>query len=172
MDLKIDLSTLNQVKNSLNKDDEYFDLLSDHSSEELKQIFNKSNLNSNPELSSSLQKFCHDSLSLIKSNQKDGLTTSHYSHETTYINNNDIIEKYTKKLLLLQTKLNENLFEHNCEKENIKTDSIKPTDSTTSSLSKILFKDLNLSKKDAVMKKLLRTIDIMNQELSMTLRQR
>jgi len=170
MDPKLNLQRLEAERTSLNKDDEYFNLLSDHSSEELKQIFDKSNLGQDPALSIDLQKFCHDSLSLIKSNQKEAFTDCGYGHETTYINNNDIIEKYTKKLLLLQTKLNENLFEHNCEKENIKTDSAKPTAPSTSSSSKVHFKDLNVFKKDAVMKKLLKTIDIMNQELSTYLR--
>lgn len=98
--------------------------------------------------------------------------------ETTYINNNEIIEKYTKKLLVLQQKLNENINDHKLEKENMlngtelsevsnnKMKAQGDIKSSSSSDSKIKFRDLSGYKKDVVVKKLLKTIDIMNQELS------
>lgn len=92
---------------------------------------------------------------------------------THYVKNNDIIEKYTKKLLLLQQKLNQNLSEHKIEKENLYESqhlleiSNQPgmVMEKSGASAKIRFKELSGFKKDAAMKKLLKTIDIMNQEL-------
>lgn len=148
-------------------------------------------MSKNEALSNNLNKLCSDSLALIYSNidkKQPDLSTaalqpaqtsfSLAKGETTYINNNEIIEKYTKKLLVLQQKLNENISDHKLEKENMQNGTelldvsnnkmkgkgeLKPS---SASDSKIQFRDLSGYKKDVVVKKLLKTIDIMNQELS------
>lgn len=162
--------------NSFNRDEEFLNLLSDHSSEELKEIFEKSIVINN---SAHLNKFCNDSLALISANQVliDSNMPSDLSRaEKTYINNNDIIEKYTNKLLLLQQKLNENLSEHRVEKENMNWNTSGITEIYTNNMNSKLngptkvqlneLKEMTGHKKDVVVKKLLKTIDLMNQELS------
>lgn len=168
------------MDNSFSRDEQFLALLSDHSSDELKEIFDKSLKNRNDTLAQNLNKLCSDSLSLIQDNQakNDSITTQPSEAiairqgETTYINKTEIIEKYTKKLLLLQQKLNENLSMHREEKENMCMDGPELSVSNENKCmdiqpsNKINFKDLSGFKKDIVVKKLLKTIDLMNQELS------
>ncbi len=171
---------------SVNRDEEFLNLISDHSSDELREIFEKSLVSKNEALSNNLNKLCSDSLALIYSNidkkQPSSINNAldHLSLdncETNCHNNNEIIEKYTKKLLVLQQKLNENFNDHKVEKENIingaelsdvsnNSKKNKSELKSSSESAKVQFKDVNNYKKDVVVKKLLKTIDIMNQELS------
>ena len=47
---------------SVNRDEEFLNLISDHSSDELREIFEKSLVSKNEALSNNLNKLCSDSL--------------------------------------------------------------------------------------------------------------
>lgn len=133
----------------------------------MKAIFEKSIIVNNDGCSNS------DSTSpKLMCSSEDNPNNSHYPvvrGDVTYANNLEIIDKYTQKLLELQEKMDENFFDHKLEKAKIfdTTDSNNITNKENIQKSnKIQFKDLFGFKKDVVMKKLLKTIDLMNQELS------
>ena len=88
--------------------------------------------------------------------------------------NAQIIEKYTQQLLELQNKLNENLSNQKFENSKasnqnettidlVRNQSAAKKNSTTN---KVKFKNVIEGNKDVILKKLLKTIDLMNQELS------
>ncbi len=73
-----------------------------------------------------------------------------------------IIDKYTQKLKKLQDKLKEPLGSDSNESEKEQTGSQKQM----SNSKKLKYENLYQFKKDVIIKKLLKTIDVMNQELS------
>ena len=88
--------------------------------------------------------------------------------------NAQIIEKYTQQLLELQNKLNENLSVQKYENSRannqnettidlLRNQSAAKKNLTTN---KVKFKNVLEGNKDVILKKLLKTIDLMNQELS------
>ena len=80
-------------------------------------------------------------------------------------NNSEIVEIYTQKLLKLQQSLNENF--PDSLSPTFKTEDVVEDSSTNNGETiKLKFKNLFEFKKDNVIRKLLKTIDLMNIELS------
>ncbi len=82
-------------------------------------------------------------------------------------NNSEIVEIYTQKLLKLQQSLNENF--PDSLSPVFKSDNLNDVDeccSNNQETIKLKFKNLFEFKKDIVIRKLLKTIDLMNIELS------
>lgn len=75
-----------------------------------------------------------------------------------------IIDKYTQKLKKLQDKLKEPLASDSNESD--KEQQTNPSKNQMSNSKKLKYENLYQFKKDVIIKKLLKTIDVMNQELS------
>lgn len=91
-------------------------------------------------------------------------TTSSTSSELMFDNNLVLIEKCNQKLVRMHDNLKNDNFDSSQNETN--DENLIPESDDANSSKKLKYKSLAKFKKDAVVKKLMKTIDLMNQQLS------
>jgi hypothetical protein len=159
------------LKNSIDQRDEFVTLLSEGEEKENNQenmFFQSINVASSLH-SDNIGELAEQKLDEVKSVNGDHsssyLTEDLDSHSNELKNNLKIIEEYSNNLMKMERKLNESahyrkLFKE--KQENAQTELSKNSATST----KVKYKNVETLKKDVVIKKLLKTIEVMNQELS------
>lgn len=162
------------MQNSIDQREEFVTLLSEGEEKENNQenfFFHSINVASSLH-SDNMGDLIEQKLDEVKSANEDNsssyLTEDLDSHSNELKNNLKIIEEYSNNLMKMERKLNESAHYRKLFKEKQENAQIDLSKNSSTS-SKVKYKNVQTLKKDVVIKKLLKTIEVMNQELSNSL---